>query len=122
MLVSIIATACTLPFIFFPAKPRTPSSFITKEEYNVDGEPATIQKMTLRKGAVLLFKNPHFLTLAVIHGLNVGLANSWSGLMNQAISPYGYTDSQIGNIAAIGVIGGTLGCRTYNNGRCQFGL
>lgn len=59
----------------------------------------------------MLIKNPHFLTLAIVHGLNVGLSIAWNGLMNQAITPYGYSNTDVGNIAAIGVVGGTLGCR-----------
>jgi hypothetical protein len=67
--------------------------------------------MTLRRGAVLLLKNPHFLTLLIVHGLNVGLSIAWNGLLNQAITPYGYSNTDAGNIAAIGTVGGTLGCR-----------
>lgn len=69
--------------------------------------------MTLLKGTVILLKNPRFLILCAVHGLNTGLSISWNGLINQAITPYGYTDHQVGNIAAIGVVGGTLGCRMY---------
>lgn len=35
--------------------------------------------------------------------------------MNQAISPYGYSDNEIGNIAAIGVVGGTFGCCKFKS-------
>lgn len=58
----------------------------------------------------MLVKNPHFIILCLIHSLSIGLSIAWGGLMNQAISPYGYSDNEIGNIAAIGVVGGTLGC------------
>jgi FLVCR family MFS transporter 7 len=110
--VASIATAATIPFLFFPTKPPTPASYNVKEEDNTGG--SAQPEMTLLKGTVVLLKNPHFLTLCVVHGLNIGLSIAWNGLMNQAITPYGYTDNQVGNIAAIGVVGGTLGCRTYS--------
>lgn len=96
--------------MFFPTKPATPASYSVN---NAADKNLSLPEMTLLQGTVILLKNPHFLTLCVVHGLNVGLSIAWNGLMNQAISPYGYTDNQVGNIAAIGVVGGTLGCRMY---------
>ncbi|KAI8640411.1 major facilitator superfamily domain-containing protein [Parasitella parasitica] len=104
IVVASIASIATIPFLFFPSKPPTPSS------YPVTVANISKQRLTLRQGAILLLKNPHFLILTIIHSLNIGLSIAWNGLMNQAISPYGYTDNEIGNIAAIGVVGGTLGC------------
>lgn len=119
-MVACIATAATIPFLFFPTKPSTPASYSANDKTNSDGP--TELEMTLLKGTVILLKNPHFLTLCVVHGLNVGLSIAWNGLMNQAITPYGYTDNQVGNIAAIGVVGGTLGCRKYNFSSLIVGL
>lgn len=112
-MVACIASVATVPLIFFPAKPPTSTSYEVKTEDNTRDpvEP----KMTLMRGTFILLKNPHFLTLCVVHGINIGLSIAWGGLMNQAITPYGYTDNQAGNIAAIGVVGGTLGCRMYNS-------
>ncbi|KAI7876656.1 major facilitator superfamily domain-containing protein [Mucor mucedo] len=107
IVVACIATAATIPFLFFPTKPATPASYSVN---NAADKNLSLPEMTLLQGTVILLKNPHFLTLCVVHGLNVGLSIAWNGLMNQAISPYGYTDNQVGNIAAIGVVGGTLGC------------
>lgn len=111
IVVACIASAATVPLFFFPSKPPTPASYATVVEEETSGpvEP----KMTLMRGTFILLKNPHFLTLCVVHGINIGLSIAWGGLMNQAITPYGYTDNQAGNIAAIGVVGGTLGCRAY---------
>ncbi|GAA5805451.1 major facilitator superfamily domain-containing protein [Helicostylum pulchrum] len=108
IVVACIASVATVPLIFFPAKPPTSTSYEVKTEDNTRDpvEP----KMTLMRGTFILLKNPHFLTLCVVHGINIGLSIAWGGLMNQAITPYGYTDNQAGNIAAIGVVGGTLGC------------
>ncbi|CEP14743.1 hypothetical protein [Parasitella parasitica] len=108
IVVASIATVATIPFLFFPSKPPTPASYpvtVAEDEASIPK-----QKLTLRQGTLLLLKNPHFLILIVIHSLNIGLSIAWNGLMNQAISPYGYSDNEIGNIAAIGVVGGTLGC------------
>ncbi|KAG2215195.1 hypothetical protein INT46_001471 [Mucor plumbeus] len=108
IVVASIATAATVPFFFFPSKPPTPASHPVSNAENEVG--ISKPELTLRQGTMLLLKNPHFLILLIIHSLNVGLSIAWNGLMNQAISPYGYSDSEIGNIAAIGVVGGTLGC------------
>ncbi|KAI8051365.1 major facilitator superfamily domain-containing protein [Gilbertella persicaria] len=105
IVVACIATAATIPFVFFPTKPPTPASRPTQHHHATQ-----TPELTLMQGTLLLLKNPHFLILCVVHGLNVGLSIAWNGIMNQAITPYGYTDSEIGNINAIGVVGGTLGC------------
>lgn len=103
IIVASIATIASIPFIFFPAKPPTPASYTVTD--------ISKPEPTLVQGTMILMKNPQFIILCIIHSLNIGLSIAWNGLMNQVISPYGYTDNQIGNIAAIGVVGGTLGCR-----------
>ncbi|OBZ87267.1 Major facilitator superfamily domain-containing protein 7-a [Choanephora cucurbitarum] len=103
IVVACIATAATVPFIFFPTKPPTPASYPVKKQ---NAEP----EISLTQGAIMLLKNYHFIILCVVNSLNIGLSIAWNGIMNQAIKPYGYTDSEIGNINAIGVVGGTLGC------------
>lgn len=110
IVVASIATVATIPFLFFPAKPPTPASHAAVATETKADAPAK-PELTLRQGTMLLLRNPHFLILLIIHSLNIGLSIAWNGLMNQAISPYGYTDNEIGNIAAIGVVGGTFGCR-----------
>ncbi|CAO3611532.1 unnamed protein product [Mucor fragilis] len=100
---------CYYSISLFPTKPPTPASHaavVTETKADAPAKP----ELTLRQGTMLLLKNPHFLILLIIHSLNIGLSIAWNGLMNQAISPYGYTDNEIGNIAAIGVVGGTFGC------------
>jgi MFS family permease len=105
IVVACIATVTTVPFLFFPKKPRTPASLDA-----VDDSKSSKPELSLKQGTIILLKNPHFILLCLIHSLNVGLSIAWGGLMNQAISPYGYSDNEIGNIAAIGVVGGTFGC------------
>ena len=107
-MVAVICTAATIPFAFTPAKPKTPASLPPLRE--IDPDSGKEIKVSLLQGTLLLFKNPKFLIIFVIHGLNIGLSIAWSGLMNQVISPYGYTNGEIGNIAAIGVVGGSIGC------------
>lgn len=107
VVVGCIATATTLPLFLFPKKPQRVTSYNALGDVN---KYSTKSKVSLRRGAILLLKSPHFLILSMIHGLNTGIANAWSVVMNQVITPYGYSDSQVGNIAAIGVIGGILGC------------
>jgi FLVCR family MFS transporter 7 len=105
IVVASIATIASIPFLFFPVKPPTPASHPVND--------ASKPQLTLSQGTMILLKNPQFIILCIVHSLNIGLSIAWNGLMNQAIAPYGYTDNQIGNIAAIGVVGGTLGCRKF---------
>ncbi|ORE18807.1 MFS general substrate transporter [Rhizopus microsporus] len=106
ILVACICTVATIPFLFIPARPPTPASLPpVKDDCSEKENQDSLLKMILG-----LIKNVHFLVILIIHGINIGLSIAWSGLMNQAISPYGYTNGEIGNIAAIAVVGGSLGC------------
>ncbi|CAO3699828.1 unnamed protein product [Rhizopus stolonifer] len=112
IMVACICTVATIPFAFAPHKPKTPASLPPLKE--IDPNNGKEIKISLVRGTLLLFKNPHFLIILVIHGINIGLSIAWSGLMNQAITPYGYTNGEIGNVAAIGVVGGSIGCCKIN--------
>ncbi|CEG71411.1 hypothetical protein RMATCC62417_07151 [Rhizopus microsporus] len=106
ILVACICTVATIPFLFIPARPPTPASLPpVKDDCSEKENRDSLLKMILG-----LIKNVHFLVILIIHGINIGLSIAWSGLMNQAISPYGYTNGEIGNIAAIAVVGGSFGC------------
>ncbi|KAI8887074.1 MFS general substrate transporter [Backusella circina FSU 941] len=104
IIVALIASIAAVPLFFFPKKPPTPASAIR----STDAQEGN--KLTLMQSTLLLIKNPHFLILCVVHGLNIGLSIAWNGLMNQAMTPYGYNNHQVGNIAAVSIVAGTLGC------------
>ncbi|KAI9307437.1 hypothetical protein BJ944DRAFT_275381 [Cunninghamella echinulata] len=104
ILVAVIASVATAPQFFLPALPPKPSSPV-----EISQEDAT-NKISLWQGTLTLMKNVHFWILCGIHGINVGLSICWGGLFAQAVAPYGYTNSQAGNISAIGIVAGTLGC------------
>ncbi|KAI8343743.1 major facilitator superfamily domain-containing protein [Chlamydoabsidia padenii] len=112
ILVAVIATVASIPQLFLPALPPTPPSIERRTLMtNETGDPAAItEKASLWQGTLSLIKNVHFWILCGIHGINVGLSISWGGLFNQAITPYGYTNAQAGNIVAVGLVAGTLGC------------
>ncbi|KAI8146221.1 major facilitator superfamily domain-containing protein [Fennellomyces sp. T-0311] len=105
IMVAVICTVALIPQFFIPAKPPTPSSIQLGQQNS--GQPISVWKSTLT-----LLKNVHFWVLCGIHGLNVGLSIAWGGLTNQALSPYGYSDRDAGNIVAVGIFAGTLGCLT----------
>ncbi|ORZ20645.1 major facilitator superfamily domain-containing protein, partial [Absidia repens] len=109
IMVAVIATAASIPQLFLPALPPKPPSIdmMTTVSHDTD-DPTT--KVSLRKGTLALIKNIHFWILCGIHGINVGLSISWGGLFNQAITPYGYSNAEAGNIVAVGLVAGTLGC------------
>jgi hypothetical protein len=65
------------------------------------------------QSTLVLIKNPNFLILCIVHGLNIGLSIAWNGLMNQAMTPYGYDNHQVGNIAAVSIVAGSLGCGKF---------
>lgn len=106
ILVAVICTAALVPQFFLPAKPPTPTSRFERRQQTGENN-----KISVLQSTIGLVKNIHFWILCGIHGLNVGLSIAWGGLMNQAITPYGYSDSQAGNIVAVGIFAGTLGCR-----------
>ncbi|KAI9258253.1 hypothetical protein BY458DRAFT_440986 [Sporodiniella umbellata] len=108
IMVASICTICTVPFIFMPSKPKTPASLPPVKM--IDPNNGKEVKQSLIQGTLTLLKNPQFLIILFVHGINVGLSIAWGGLMNQAISPYGYTNADAGNIAAIGIVGGSVGC------------
>ena len=102
-MVAAIATAAVIPQFFIPAKPPTPSSH--QLQHQINGEHLSVWQSTR-----ILLKNVHFWILCGIHGLNIGLSIAWGGLTNQALSPHGYSDRESGNIVAVGIFAGTLGC------------
>ncbi|KAI8061460.1 hypothetical protein BC940DRAFT_279727 [Gongronella butleri] len=106
IMVAVIASVASLPHLFLPSRPKqSPAPFLGD-----DHQQQQQQQMSLWKATLTLMKNVHFWVLCGIHSINVGLSISWGGLFNQAITPYGYTNADAGNMVAVGLVAGTLGC------------
>ncbi|ORX62118.1 MFS general substrate transporter [Hesseltinella vesiculosa] len=124
IMVAVIASAASIPQIFLPARPKQSPTLQLKDR--AEDQP----QISLWKATVELMKNIHFWVLCGVHGINVGLSISWGGLFNQAITPYGYSNADAGNMVAVGLVAGTLGCFQrgayaailYVNGLNQFFL
>ncbi|KAI7852646.1 major facilitator superfamily domain-containing protein, partial [Circinella umbellata] len=99
MIVTIIAAVAFIPLFFIPAKPPTPPSLVQDQ-----------QKPSFFSGLKLLSKNYNFWILFLVHSLNVGLSIAFGTIFTQVISPYGYTDTEAGQLNAIAFFAGTLGC------------
>ncbi|KAG2182035.1 hypothetical protein INT43_006961 [Umbelopsis isabellina] len=99
IIVAVIASVTTLPFLFIPERPPTPASVVSTEP-----------KPSYFGGIKLLTRNKHYWILLAIHGINVGLSISFGNLFAQILTPYGYTNSQAGILSAVGLVSGTLGC------------
>ncbi|KAI9491682.1 major facilitator superfamily domain-containing protein, partial [Zychaea mexicana] len=111
IMVAVICTIALIPQFFIPAKPSTPPSIIEIRQQS-SSSMSSDARLSVWKSTRILSKNVHFWILCGIHGLNVGLSIAWGGLTNQALSPYGYSDQESGNIVAVGICAGTLGCLT----------
>ncbi|KAI8146481.1 major facilitator superfamily domain-containing protein [Fennellomyces sp. T-0311] len=100
IMVAAICTGAVLPQFFLPAKPPGGSNATTiLPKPSVSFLQCTFQ----------LMKSIHFWMLCGIHGINVGLSIAWGALLNQALTPYGYSDAQAGNIVAVAMAAGAIG-------------
>ncbi|KAI9499208.1 major facilitator superfamily domain-containing protein [Zychaea mexicana] len=99
LIVTVIAVVAFVPLVFMPAKPPTPPSFVQNQD-----------RPSFFAGLKLLARNYNFWILFVIHSLNVGLSIAFGTIFTQMISPYGYSDTDAGQLNAIAFFAGTLGC------------
>lgn len=104
IVISIISTACAIPSVFLPSKPKIPSSPSADQD-----------RMGIIEGTRCLAKNKTFWWIAILCSVNTGMIFSVATLIMEAISPIGYTDQQAGYCAAVIVIAGYFGglCSGY---------
>ncbi|KAI5295333.1 hypothetical protein KEM55_006237, partial [Ascosphaera atra] len=88
--VSIISSAAAAPCFFIPARPPTPPNAV------VAGEKAPYWSSLKR-----LAKSPEFLVIWLAFSIYVGLFNACSSLLNQILSPHGFTEDEAGITGAL---------------------
>ncbi|KAI8069755.1 major facilitator superfamily domain-containing protein [Gilbertella persicaria] len=98
-LVTGVCVIAFLPLFLMPAKPPTPPNSVQDTE-----------RPPFLKGLVMLSKNFHFWVLFFIHAFNVGLSIAFCALFTQIVNPHGYSDAEAGQLNALAIIAGTLGC------------
>ena len=95
--VALISSAATIPTIFLPAKPPTPSS-----------PSSTSPRPTLPQTLRLLTRNPTFYLLLLPFSIYVGLFNALSSLLTQILTPYNFTETSSGIAGALLILVGLL--------------
>ncbi|KAI8086734.1 uncharacterized protein BX664DRAFT_235567, partial [Halteromyces radiatus] len=93
------AACALLALLFMPVKPPHPPSHVSRQP-----------RPSFYQGLKLLSKNYPFWIIFLIQGINVGISIAFGTIFTQIISPYGYTDTQAGQINAIAFFTGTIGC------------
>ncbi|KAL8744768.1 MAG: hypothetical protein Q9190_003017 [Brigantiaea leucoxantha] len=95
--IAIISSVATIPSLFIPAKPPTPSS-----------ASSTYLPPDLRESLVLLSHNPSFLLLSLPFAIYVGFFNSLSSLLTQILTPYGFSETESGIAGALLILVGLV--------------
>ncbi|OBT65512.1 hypothetical protein VE03_05005 [Pseudogymnoascus sp. 23342-1-I1] len=95
--ISIIATVASIPSFFIPVAPPTPSS-----------PSSTEHKLDIIPSIKTLFNSREFIMMLIPYTVYVGLFNSISSLLNQMLSPYGFTEEEAGIAGAILIVVGLV--------------
>lgn len=91
------STVVSIPSFFVPAKPPTPPS--------PSGE---TQKLDLKVSARKLLESPEPWLLLIPFVVYVGAFNSISTIINQVLTPYGFSDTDAGIVGAIFIVVGLV--------------
>ncbi|KAJ3527063.1 hypothetical protein NM208_g10892 [Fusarium decemcellulare] len=95
--VSIISTVCSAPAFFVPAKPPTPV-----------GPAAETPKLNLRESLGVVSSSLELWLILIPFSIYVGFFNSVSSLLNQILSPYGFSDDEAGIGGAVLIVVGLV--------------
>lgn len=95
--VSIISTICAVPAFFVPAKPPSPV-----------GPSAETPKLSLRESLKVMSQSLELWLILIPFAVFVGFFNSISSLLNQMLSPYGFTDDEAGIGGAVLIVVGLV--------------
>lgn len=98
IVISIVSTACSLPTVLLPGKPKIPSSPSSDQD-----------RMPYMEGIKCLAKNKMFMWVNILCAVNSGMVFSVATLIMEAISPMGYTEKESGWCAAVTVVAGFVG-------------
>ena len=95
--VAVISSVATIPSIFIPAAPPTPSS-----------PPPNQIKPSIRESLYILSSSPTFYLIFFPFAIYVGLFNSISSLLTQILSPYGFSETESGISGALLILVGLV--------------
>ncbi|CCT65098.1 related to permease of the major facilitator superfamily [Fusarium fujikuroi IMI 58289] len=95
--ISIISTVCAVPAFAVPAKPPSPV-----------GPAAETPKLSLRESFGVLSRSLEIWLILVPFSIYVGFFNSISSLLNQILSPYGFSDDEAGIGGAVLIVVGLI--------------
>lgn len=94
---AIISSAAAIPAPFLPSKPRTPPSAT-----------AALEKLNLRDAFTSLPRNGSFFLILIPFSVYVGFFNATSSLLNQMLSPYGFSETDAGISGGLLIIVGLI--------------
>ncbi|KAM0562781.1 hypothetical protein ACHAPJ_001621 [Fusarium lateritium] len=95
--ISIISTVCAAPAFFVPAKPPSPV-----------GPAAETPKLSLRDSISVLTRSLELWLILIPYAVYVGFFNSISSLLNQMLTPYGFSDDEAGIGGAVLIVVGLV--------------
>ena len=95
--IAIISSVATIPSFFIPSRPPTPVSPSSNHIY----APMMTQVSTL-------VRQPVFWLLCIPFGVYVGFFNSFSSLLTQILTPYGFSETQGGIAGALLIVVGLI--------------
>ena len=95
--IAIISSVATIPSFFIPARPPTPVA-----------PSSAIARPPLPKQFRLLLANPTFYLVFASFGVYVGFFNSFSSLLTQTLTPYGFSQTDAGIAGAILILVGLV--------------
>ncbi|OGE52050.1 hypothetical protein PENARI_c011G01229 [Penicillium arizonense] len=96
--ISIISSVAAIPSFFLPAKPPTPASASSSNTPQTPLLTATKQ----------LIRTWEFWQILLPFSIYVGFFNSISSLLNQILSPYGFSETEAGIAGAILIVVGLI--------------
>jgi FLVCR family MFS transporter 7 len=97
----VVAAIATVPILFTPfirSRPPTPAC-----------PPPPDTKDTFFQGVVKALRSPGFWALTLLFGCIVGAFSALTGLLNNIVTPYGYSDDDAGIFGATAILTGLLG-------------
>ncbi|KAL3457574.1 major facilitator superfamily domain-containing protein [Aspergillus heterothallicus] len=94
---AIMATVASIPSFFVPAKPPTPPS-----------ASSATTKTPLGPAVTQMFRTLEFWLVLVPFGVYVGFFNSVSSLLNQILSPHGFSETDAGIAGGILIVVGLI--------------
>ncbi|OZJ03483.1 hypothetical protein BZG36_04020 [Bifiguratus adelaidae] len=103
LIIAIITSTVSLPSFFIPARPPTAPS------YSADAFLKEINSQNYLQGLSKLARNPGFLIICWCFATFVGLFSAMSTLLNQMVTPYGYSNDEAGIFGVCLVIAGLVG-------------